>query len=121
MKKIMQLSLLYVAGAIIIVVCGLIFLAMVLVMVGTLLGNLAIWPIIGAALIGYRHDNITVGIKTWAELIEENKARLQFFKEHLQHRADESAALRFLQEKHSKFLEGVIVKDDDEAEDNKSE
>jgi hypothetical protein len=26
-----------------------------------------------------------------------------------------------LQEKHSKFLEGVIIKDDDEAEDKKSE
>jgi len=68
----------------------------------------------------YRHDNITVGIKTWAELIEENKARLQFFKDHLQHNADDSAALHFLQEKHSKFLEGVIIKDDDETEKKKS-
>ena len=51
----------------------------------------------------YRHDNITVGIKTWAELNRRNKARLQLFKDHLQHNADDSAALRFLQEKHSKF------------------
>jgi hypothetical protein len=52
MKKIMQLGLLYVVGAIVIVVCGLIFVAMVIGMVATLLGNLAIWPIMGAALIG---------------------------------------------------------------------
>ncbi|SHM18717.1 ATP-binding protein [Bradyrhizobium lablabi] len=68
----------------------------------------------------YRHDNITVGIKTWAELIEENKARLQFFRDHLQHNADDSAALRFLQEKHSKFLEGVIIKDDDATDEKKT-
>jgi hypothetical protein len=53
MKKIMQLGLLYVVMAIVIVVCGLIFLAMAIQIVGTLLGNLAIWPIIGAAIIGY--------------------------------------------------------------------
>lgn len=61
-----------------------------------------------------RGANVAVGIKTWGELIEENRARLQFFQEHLQHTADESAALRFLQEKHAKFLEGVIVEEDDE-------
>lgn len=58
-----------------------------------------------------RKDNVLVGIKTWGELIEENRARLQFFQEHLQHTADESAAIRYLQKKHSKFLEGVIVED----------
>jgi hypothetical protein len=61
---------------------------------------------------GPRH---IVGIKTWGELIEENRARLQFFQEHLQHTADESAAIKYLQERHSQFLEGVIV---EEADDN---
>lgn len=64
-----------------------------------------------------RRDNVIVGIKTWGELIEENRARLQFFQEHLQHTADESAAIRFLQEKHSKFLEGVVVEDDETSSD----
>ncbi len=59
----------------------------------------------------YQNENISVGVKTWGELIEENRARLQFFKEALRHNADESAALRYLQERHSKFLEGVIVQD----------
>lgn len=55
-----------------------------------------------------RGPNFSVGVKTWAELIDENRARLQFFQEHLQHNADQSAAIRYLQEKHSKFLDGVI-------------
>lgn len=63
----------------------------------------------------HRKDNIAVGIKTWGELIEENRARLQFFQEQLQHSADESAAIRYLQERHSKYLEGVIEIDDDAA------
>ena len=67
-----------------------------------------------------RRDNVIVGIKTWGELIEENRARLQFFQEHLQHTADESQAIRFLQEKHSKLLEGVIV-DDPDANTDQSE
>lgn len=60
---------------------------------------------------GPRH---IVGIKTWGELIEKNRDRLQFFQEHLQHSADENTAIRYLQEKHSQFLEGVIVDDADE-------
>jgi hypothetical protein len=64
----------------------------------------------------HRKDNISVGIKTWGELIEENRARLQFFQEHLQHSADESAAIRYLQQRHSKYLEGVIEIDDDAAD-----
>jgi Histidine kinase-, DNA gyrase B-, and HSP90-like ATPase/Type I restriction enzyme R protein N terminus (HSDR_N) len=64
----------------------------------------------------WRGPNVTVGIKTWGELIEENRARLQFFQEQLQHTADESAAIRFLQEKHSKFLEGVLV-EEEQADD----
>jgi len=63
----------------------------------------------------HRKDNISVGIKTWGELIEENRARLQFFQDQLQHSADESAAIRYLQERHSRYLEGVIEVDEDAA------
>jgi hypothetical protein len=72
----------------------------------------------------HRKNNISVGIKTWGELIEENRARLQFFQEHLQHTADDSAAIRYLQERHSQFLEGVIVEDetaDDTDEDQEED
>ena len=64
-----------------------------------------------------RRDNFSVGVKTWGELIEENRARLQFFEEHLQHTADESAAIKYLRERHSAFLEGVFVEDDESASD----
>jgi hypothetical protein len=46
--------------------------------------------------------------QTWGEIIEENRARLQFFQDNLQHTADESVALRYLQERHKRFLDGVI-------------
>lgn len=61
-----------------------------------------------------RSDNIVVGIKTWAQIIEESRARLQFFQEKLEHRIDQSDALKALQARHAKFLDGVIV---DEASD----
>lgn len=67
----------------------------------------------------HRNGNISVGIKTWGELIEENRARLQFFQEHLEHSADDSAAIKYLQERHSHYLEGVIdVEDGVFHEDN---
>lgn len=56
----------------------------------------------------FKEDNISVGVKTWGEIIEENRARLQFFEEHLQYTVDGSTALQHLQERHKQFLEGVI-------------
>ncbi len=53
-------------------------------------------------------DNISVGIKTWGQIIEENKARLQFFQERLEHQVDDEAALRHLQERYQRFLSNVV-------------
>jgi hypothetical protein len=61
-------------------------------------------------------DNITIGIKTWGQIIHENKARLQFFQEKLEHQADQVTALRYLQEKYEAFLAGVLT-DATEEED----
>lgn len=55
-----------------------------------------------------RTGTTTVAIKTWGEIIEENRARLQFFQEHLQHSADDSQALKYLQERHAALLDGVL-------------
>ncbi|MBR0703435.1 ATP-binding protein [Bradyrhizobium diazoefficiens] len=52
---------------------------------------------------------ISVGVKTWGEILEENNARLQFVKEKLEHRVDDGQALAYLQERHREFLEGVLV------------
>lgn len=65
-------------------------------------------------------NNITVGIKTWGQIIEENKGRLQFFQEKLEHQVDDETALRHLQEKYKKFLAGVVVTGE-EKEDAKGE
>lgn len=60
-------------------------------------------------------NNMVVGVKTWGQILEENRARLQFFQEHLNHNIDQNSALQHLQEKHKKFLEGVIVEDSSES------
>ena len=54
----------------------------------------------------------TVAVKTWGEIIEENRARLQFFQEHLQTSADEGQAVQYLRERHSALLEGVFDEPD---------
>jgi hypothetical protein len=56
--------------------------------------------------------NVSIGVMTWGEILDENNARLQFIKEKLEHRADEGQALAHLEEKHREFLEGVIVRDE---------
>ena len=59
-----------------------------------------------------RSANVSVGVKTWGEILDENNARLQFVKQALEHNADDARALAFLEERHREFLEGVIVQED---------
>ena len=65
-------------------------------------------------------DNITVGIKTWGQIIEGNKARLQFFQEKLEHQVDDETALKHLQERYRRFLAGVVAEEESEAENDES-
>ena len=60
--------------------------------------------------------HMSVGIMTWGQIIEENKARLQFFQEKLEHQVDDETALKHLQEKYRRFLAGVVPEDESEAE-----
>jgi hypothetical protein len=53
-------------------------------------------------------DNLTIWVKTWGQVIEENRARMQFFQERLEYQADKGASLKDLQERYAKFLQGVI-------------
>jgi hypothetical protein len=64
----------------------------------------------------HREDNISIGVKTWGEVLMDNEARLQFVTEKLEHHVDQGEALAFLMEKHREFLEGVII-DDEESEE----
>lgn len=59
----------------------------------------------------YRKEKSVIAVKTWAEIVDENKARLQFFQERLQHQVGNEEALGFLQERYSRFLEGVVVEE----------
>jgi hypothetical protein len=61
---------------------------------------------------------VTIGVKTWGEILDENIARLQFVKEALEHNADDGQALAFLEEKHRELLEGVVFQDDAEEQSN---
>lgn len=59
---------------------------------------------------------VSIGVKTWGEILEENNARLQFVKDKLEYSASDEQAVQFLQEKHREFLEGVI--EEGEADDS---
>jgi Histidine kinase-, DNA gyrase B-, and HSP90-like ATPase len=59
----------------------------------------------------HRSANVSIGVKTWGEILDENNARLQFVKEALEHNADDGQALAFLEERHREFLEGVVIQD----------
>ena len=60
--------------------------------------------------------NIAVGIKTWGEIIDENKARLQFFQEKLEHQVDDETALKHLQQRYNRFLAGVVAEEERETD-----
>lgn len=66
-------------------------------------------------------DNVTVGIKTWGQIIAENKARLQFFQEKLEHQVDDNVALKHLQDKYQEFLSGVITEEPLESEEDEED
>ncbi|HTW24458.1 MAG TPA: ATP-binding protein [Candidatus Baltobacteraceae bacterium] len=56
-------------------------------------------------------ENVSIWVKTWAQVLEENRTRLQFFQERLEYEADKGASLKHLQEHYAKFLEGVLVEE----------
>lgn len=61
----------------------------------------------------YKKGNIAIYVKTWAQVLDENRARLQFFQDRLEFQADKGESIKHLQERHAKYLEGVF--DDDAA------
>jgi hypothetical protein len=65
---------------------------------------------------GKIHDreNVSIWVKTWAQVLNENRARLQFFQEKLEYEADKGASLKHLQEQYSKFLQGVLIEPADQ-------
>lgn len=60
---------------------------------------------------------VTVYAKTWSQIIEENKLRLDFFKEKLEHTADRGTSLKYLQETYEAYLKGVLQEEEGAEED----
>ena len=67
----------------------------------------------------HKNGNISIYVRTWAQVIDENRARLQFFQERLEFQADKGESLKYLQERHAKYLEGVY--DEEPAATGESE
>ena len=55
-----------------------------------------------------KKPTLSIYIKTWAQVLDENRARMQFFQERLEFQADKGASLEHLQQHYAKYLEGVI-------------
>jgi len=66
----------------------------------------------------HKAGNVSIFIKTWAQVLDENRSRLQFFQERLEYKADKGESLKHLQERHAQYLEGVF---DEEPELQPSE
>jgi hypothetical protein len=59
----------------------------------------------------YSKGNISIYAKTWAQVLDENRARLQFFQERLEYQADKGSSLKHLQERYDEFLQGVLTEE----------
>jgi len=76
----------------------------------------------------HSNPNISIYVKTWAQVIDDNRARLQFFQERLEFQADKEAAIKHLKDHYEEFIQGVIPVDeldesqsDDEVDIDRSE
>jgi len=56
-------------------------------------------------------ENVSIWVKTWGQVLDDNRGRLQFFEERLEYEADRGASLEFLQERYAQFLQGVLVEE----------
>ncbi len=61
----------------------------------------------------HKSPNVSIYIKTWAQVLDDNRARMQFFQERLEFKVDKGEALKHLQERYATYLEGVLDTDDD--------
>lgn len=57
--------------------------------------------------------NVTVWVRTWAEVINDARAKLQFVNEHLSYEADAESATSYLKRAHAKFIPNASDSQDD--------
>ncbi|WP_087689814.1 ATP-binding protein [Pandoraea sp. PE-S2R-1] len=53
-------------------------------------------------------DNLSIYAKTWAQVLDENRARLKFFQDKLEVQVDKASSLKYLQERYASYLDGVF-------------
>lgn len=63
-------------------------------------------------------DDLRIRVKLWSEILEENRSRMQFFKEMLEFEAGEERALEHLADNYGDLLEGVVVDDADSGHES---
>lgn len=68
----------------------------------------------------HQNDNVSIHIKTWGQVLDDNRARMQFFQERLAYQADKGAALKHLHERYSSYLEGVMDPDEVQSQSSTS-
>ena len=56
----------------------------------------------------YRRRNCVIKVKRWAQIMEDNKARLQFFREKLKYSTKLESSLKHIQSKYNEFMNGVV-------------
>lgn len=56
--------------------------------------------------------NVSIFAKTWAQVLDDNRARLKFLQDQLDIQADRGASLRYLQRRYATYLQGVFEVDD---------
>jgi len=64
-----------------------------------------------------KKEDVTIYLKVWSQIIEENRTRLQFFKEKLEHEVDEGGALKYLKEKYENLLDDITIEEENEIKE----
>ena len=55
--------------------------------------------------------NLTIWVKTWSQLIQENKHRLNFIQEKLNYNIDKSDAVAYLKDTYAEFTKGLYIEE----------
>lgn len=58
--------------------------------------------------------NVTIWVKTWSQLIQEVKHRLEFIRDKLNYNIDKTEALKYLKDTYSEFTKGLKLSDNTE-------
>jgi hypothetical protein len=59
---------------------------------------------------------VFIWVKSWGQIIEAARARLEFFQEQLEYSADDESALAYLRKIHEQYLPRVLLQEEVEVE-----